>query len=103
MIHDTQKSVEFGIFHREMGHFKCKFWVKGGRRSPTTVGVRKLEGLPFHVVSKCWQWVQDRDQEHNLETETKTIKNWSQTCLKHPKIRLTNETNFKTFAYCVVV
>jgi len=41
---------------REVSQFVCKF--KGeGSRSPTTLGVRKLESLGNHVVLFAWSFV----------------------------------------------
>jgi len=53
-----QKPVEVGIFRRGWVNLSANFRWKG-RRLPTTVGVRKLEWLSFHVVSKylqCTVW-----------------------------------------------
>jgi len=37
------------LFERGVGHFKRKFQEIGGR-PPTTVGIRKLESLGYHVT-----------------------------------------------------
>ena len=53
-----RKSVEVGVFRRAWVNLSTNFRGKG-RRPPTTVGVRKLEWLPFLVVSKypqCIVW-----------------------------------------------
>jgi len=46
-----RKSVEVGVFRRRWVTLSANFRGKE-RRSPTTVGVRKLQRLPFRVVSK---------------------------------------------------
>ena len=40
--------VEIVVFERGVGHFEGKFQGEG--RPPTTVGVRKLESLSYHVA-----------------------------------------------------
>jgi len=44
-------------FSKGVGHFERKFQTKG-RRPQTTVGFRKLEWLPFHVIycPQCIVW-----------------------------------------------
>ena len=39
-----------------VGHFERKFQGKGGR-PPTTVGVRKLQSLGYHVALFAWSYV----------------------------------------------
>jgi len=53
-----RKSVEVGVFRRG-GSLWMQISDGRGRRPPTTVGVRKPEGLPFRVISKypqCIVW-----------------------------------------------
>ena len=46
-----RKSVEVGVFRfRRDGSVWAQISNRSGRRPPTTVGVRKLEWLPFRVV-----------------------------------------------------
>ena len=52
------KSVELGVFQRG-GSIWAQISEGRGHRPPTTVRVRKLEWLPFRVVSKypqCIEW-----------------------------------------------
>jgi len=52
------KSIEVGMFRKEWVTLSANFRGKGAtRRPPTTVRVRKLEWLPFRVVSKYPQYV----------------------------------------------
>jgi len=72
-----RKSVEVGVF-RSGGSLWAQFSEGRGRRPPITVGVSKLEWLPFRVVwkySQCIVWfchktrVWQTDRETNGQTE----------------------------------
>ena len=67
-----RKSVEVGIF-KGAGSLWAQISDGGGRRPPTTVGVRKLEWLPFCAVSKypqCIVWVYHK--AHVWQTDGRT-------------------------------
>ena len=47
------------VFKRRGGHVERKFQGAGGR-PPTTVGVRKLESLGYHVTLFAWSYTFSR-------------------------------------------
>ena len=64
------KSVEVGVSRREMGHFDRIFQTEGDVAPPTTLGVRKLEWLPFLVVSKYPQCIVRFAAKHVCDRQT---------------------------------
>jgi len=51
-----KRNLSKSAFFEGVGHLSENFRRKG-RRALTTVGVRKLEWLPFRAVSKCPQCI----------------------------------------------
>jgi len=64
-----RKSVEVGVFWGG-GSVWVQIWDGRGRHSPTTVGVRKLEWLPFRVVSKHTQCIFVFVAKHACDKQT---------------------------------
>jgi len=49
--------VEIVVFERGGGSLSEQISAEMGRRSPTTVGIRKPESLGHHVVLFAWSYV----------------------------------------------
>ena len=69
-----RKSVEVGVFRRG-GSLWIQISDERGRRPTITVGVRKLEWLPFRVLSKyrqCFVWFSQSTHVTDRQTDRQT-------------------------------
>ena len=72
LLGDLGVTVEVGIFAKGCANLSANF-RQNGRRPPTTVGVRKVEWLPFRVVLKYPQYIiWFRHKAHVWQTDGRT-------------------------------